>query len=162
MASDALVEDFFANGTVIRIQDGDTIKMKLDFGVHVIDPDGDGIIEIRFAGVDTPESEWPGKWEAQPKSQEAKDFVVQMALDKEATARLKGDRTYGRFVGEIFVDGQSLNRELVKAGLAWWNKKYEEYDYDYKRLEEAARAARVGIWEDDDPTPPWTWRRNHS
>ena len=110
------VVDFFANGTIIRVQDGDTVKMKLDFGIHMIDEDGDGIIEIRFAGVDTPESEWPGRWAAQPKSREAKDFVKNMALDKPATARLKGDKTYGRFVGEIFVAGQSLNRELVKAG----------------------------------------------
>jgi len=162
MPGSELVDDFFANGTVIRVQDGDTVKMKLDFGVHVIDEDGDGIIEIRFAGVDTPESEWPGRWGAQPMSKEAKEFIVEMALDKPATARLKGDSTYGRFVGEIFVFGQSLNRELVKAGLAWWNKKYEEYDHDYKRLEESARAAEVGIWGEQDPVPPWTWRRNNS
>ena len=157
-----LVSEFFANGRIIRVGDGDTVNMKLDFGIHAIDDDGDGIIEIRFSGIDTPESEWPGRWEAQPKSHEAKEFVVARALNKTATARLKGDRTYGRYVGEIFVGGESLNRLLVKNGLAWWNKKYEEYDHDYKRLESEARGDRIGIWEDQDPTPPWRWRRSNS
>lgn len=157
-----IVSDFFANGTVIRVQDGDTVKMKLDFGVHAIDDDGDGIIEIRLAGIDTPESAWPGLWEEQPFSREAKSFTREFAEGRVATGRLKGDRTYGRFVGEIFVMGQSLNRELVKRGLAWWNKKYEAWDRDYERLEQAAREDREGIWSVTDPTPPWIWRRQGS
>ena len=154
-----LVDDFFANGEVIRVQDGDTVVIRLTMGGRQIDDDDDGLIEVRFAGIDTPESAWPGNWPAQPFSKESKAYTSDLVLGKLITARLKGDVTYGRFVGEIFVAGRSLNRELVREGLAWWNKSYEEYDLDYKRLEEDARSRRVHIWSDPNPIPPWKWRR---
>lgn len=158
--SDRQVDEFFANGVIIRVGDGDTVIMRLDMGEDILDHGDDGLIEIRFAGIDTPEKEWTGRWEAQPGSAEAKDFVVQHALDRPATARLKGDRTYGRFVGEIFVDGTSLNRELVRNGWAWWNKKYERWDLDYERLQDDARTHSRGIWAESDAVPPWEWRRS--
>ena len=86
-------------------------------------------------------------------------FTREMVEQKIVTARLKGDVTYGRFVGELYRDGRSLNRELVRAGLAWWNKSYERYDLDYQRLEADARTRRVGLWSQSAPVPPWKWRR---
>jgi len=154
-----LVDDFFANGTVIRVQDGDTVVIRLDIGARAIDDDDDGLIEVRFSGIDTPESEWPGNWPAQPFSKESKEFTRGFVEKKIVTARLKGDVTYGRFVGEIFIDGRSLNRELVRSGLAWWNKSYERYDLDYQRLEAEARRKKVGLWSQPNPIPPWKWRR---
>ncbi len=36
---------------------------------------------------------------------------------------------YGRTVGEVLLpDGRSLNRELVKAGFAWWYWRYTPDD----------------------------------
>ena len=157
-------DEFFANGVIIDVMDGDTVRLKLSMGVgeDTIDPDEDGIVYIRLAGIDTPETE-NRRWAAQPKSVEAKQKLVELLLDKRVTARLKGDRTYGRAVGEIFVDGTSANREMVREGLAWWNKKYELYDLDYERLQEQAKGDEEnpakGIWQDSDPTPPWIWRR---
>ena len=153
-------DEFFANGIIIDVMDGDTARLKLTMGEGhpVVDGDGDGIVYIRFAGIDTPESKGRS-WPAQPKSGEAKQLAEELLLDKMVTARLKGDRTYGRAVGEIYVNGVSANRELVRRGLAWWNKKYEEFDLDYERLQEAARDEGIGIWEENNPTPPWVWRR---
>ncbi len=154
-----LVEDFFANGEVIRVQDGDTAVIKLSMGARQIDDDDDGLIEVRFSGIDTPESAWPGNWPAQPFSKEAKEYTRSLVDRKIVTARLKGDVTYGRFVGEIFVDGRSLNRELVRNGLAWWNRSYEAYDLDYERLQAQAQQKLVGLWSQPNPIPPWKWRR---
>lgn len=154
-------DEFFANGTIIDVMDGDTARLELSMGAgHPgIDGDGDGLIYIRFSGIDTPESK-NRRWPAQPKSEEAKKFAEDLLLDKTVTARLKGDKTYGRAVGEIFVEGVSANRELVRNGFAWWNSKYEEFDLDYERLQDSARKKKLGIWADDDPIPPWEWRRN--
>jgi micrococcal nuclease len=128
-------------------------------GARQLDDDDDGLIEVRFSGIDCPESAWPGNWPAQPFSKESKELTRSLVHNKQITARLKGDVTYGRFVGEIYVDGRSLNRELVRAGLAWWNKSYEAYDLDYQRLEAVARSQRIGLWSDANSTPPWKWRR---
>jgi endonuclease YncB( thermonuclease family) len=57
------------------------------------------------------------------------------------------------------VDGRSLNRELLRAGLGWWNRRYEPHDHDLQRLEAAARAARRGLWSEPEPVPPWRHRR---
>ena len=62
------------------------------------------------------------------------------------------------------LDGTSLNRELVTAGLAWW---YRQYSHDQslgelslEELEVEARAAERGLWENPHPIPPWKFRKS--
>jgi endonuclease YncB( thermonuclease family) len=63
-------------------------------------------------------------------------------------------------VGEVILpDGRSLNRKLVKAGMAWWYKRYAPNDTALERLEGEARAAKRGLWSDPHATASWTWRR---
>lgn len=152
LASVSAQEPFIANGKVTRVSDGDTI---------LVDTGGDEWLEVRLYGVDCPESEWPSRWPAQPMSAEAKQFTTSLVAGKVVSVRLKEDTTYGRVVGEVFVDGKSLSRELLRAGLAWWNKKYEPWDLDLERLETAAKTARLGIWQDAGPIPPWVHRKQH-
>ena len=65
---------------------------------------------------------------------------------------------YGRTLGDVILtDGQNVNRELVKAGLAWWYRKYSK-DQSLGELETQARQAKLGLWADKDPIPPWEWR----
>lgn len=67
---------------------------------------------------------------------------------------------YRRIVAEVILsDGRSLNREMVRAGLAWWYRKYAAADGEMERLEAEARAARRGMWADRDPVAPWEWLR---
>jgi len=67
---------------------------------------------------------------------------------------------YGRLVAVVYLQGsgQSLNLELVKAGLAWWYRRYAPGDRPLEEAEEEARAARRGLWKDPAPIPPWEWR----
>jgi len=53
--------------------------------------------------------------------------------------------------------GLNLNRELVKAGLAWWRWKKTD-DTSYGDLEETARSMKIGLWKEEDPMPPWEFR----
>ena len=68
---------------------------------------------------------------------------------------------YGRLIAEVFVDGQSLNEALLSAGFAWH---YVQYDHTRRlaALEQEARVAKRGLWQDVNPTPPWEWRQNRS
>ncbi len=70
----------------------------------------------------------------------------------------QGQDRYGRTVAEVLLpDGRSLNRKLVKAGVAWMYRRYTT-DQSLSDLEEEARVARRGLWADAEPVPPWEWR----
>jgi endonuclease YncB( thermonuclease family) len=61
------------------------------------------------------------------------------------------------------VNGVDANLEQVKHGLAWFYRKYQnEMELDdrlnYLQAEEAAHAAKVGLWSEPDPVAPWDFR----
>lgn len=143
----------YLNGRVARITDGDTVWIQV--------ADRFEWVQVRFYGVDAPESEWPDLWPAQPFSAEAKKFLVEKTAGRQVSVQLKNDTTYGRTVGEIFVNGKSLSRELLKHGLAWWNKKYAPDDLVLKNLQEKAKSAKLGLWSQENPVPPWEHRRRY-
>lgn len=67
---------------------------------------------------------------------------------------------YGRTVAEVILpDGRSLNREMVRRGLAWWYQRYAPGDLALERLEAGARDAGAGLWCQPNPVPPWNWRQ---
>lgn len=131
------------SGKVVAVKDGDTIEM-LRNGIAV---------RIRLAHIDAPERK-------QPFGTSAKKFVSDLCFGKNVLAQLEGppDR-YGRSIAEIFVQDICVNKELVKAGLAW-HYKYYSTDSSYAALEAAARSSRLGLWIETDPIAPWDWRRN--
>ena len=47
---------------------------------------------------------------------------------------------------------------MVKAGYAWWYRKYAPDDTVLKKLEAEAREAKAGLWNDPHPIPPWDFR----
>ena len=57
----------------------------------------------------------------------------------------------------LLPDGRSLNQELIKAGLAWWFRKYSK-DLRFGDLERQARMAKRGLWIEQYPVGPWEWR----
>ena len=80
---------------------------------------------------------------------------------KEPVKIIKKDKDrYGRIVGIVILhDGKNLNQELVRLGLAWWYKQYAKGDKVLQGLEQAARKAKRGLWQDAKPVAPWVWRR---
>jgi micrococcal nuclease len=70
--------------------------------------------------------------------------------------------TYDRTVTSITMqDSRVLEHELLKAGLAWWFQKYALYDRNLAELERKEREAKIGLWSDKDPTPPWSFRKQN-
>jgi len=128
---------------VIGVSDGDTIKILQD-GKEV---------KIRLAGVDCPER-------GQPYSTVAKTFTSEHCFGKEVSLNIvqKSDR-YGRVVADVILpDGTSLSNELVKAGLAWHYKQFSKSKV-LEDLENEARKSKCGLWADNDPIPPWDYRK---
>ncbi len=65
---------------------------------------------------------------------------------------------FDRVIAWVFVDGECLNKELLRKGLAWWYKKYLTFEKELEMLEQEARKARVGLWSGDAPVPPWEYQ----
>jgi len=140
LASYCLAEDF--SGKVVSVADGDTIGV-----MHL------GKAErVRLNGIDCPEG-------GQAFGARAKQFTAELVFGKEVMVKTIGRDRYGRTIGEVFLsDGRNLNRELVKAGFAWWFTRYSK-DEDLRKLEAEARAAKRGLWADPSPTAPWEFRK---
>ncbi len=71
---------------------------------------------------------------------------------------------YGRIVGKVLLDGIDVCLEQVKAGFAWHFKKYQhEQSLEDRRLyadaENQARNNGLGLWRENNPNPPWEYRR---
>lgn len=129
-------------GRVVGVTDGDTIKV-----LH------NGRAEkIRLNEIDAPEK-------GQPFGAKAKQLASSIVFGKTVTIKDHGRDKYGRTLGDVVLtEGDTLNRELVRAGLAWWYCKYSR-DENLRQLEAEARAARRGLWADPNPVPPWCFRK---
>jgi endonuclease YncB( thermonuclease family) len=67
----------------------------------------------------------------------------------------------------VYVDGVEAGLEVVKCGLAWVFERYlpqasPEIQTSYLDAMEQARAAKLGLWQDSDPVPPWEFRQSKS
>jgi micrococcal nuclease len=130
-----------------RVVDGDTVVvLDTDKVQH----------KIRMAGIDAAES-------GQDWGTRAKQHLSSLIGGKDVLVETQKQDKYGRTVGKIIADDQDVNLAMVRAGLAWWYKKYsrEQSAPDrllYEAAETAAREARVGLWADPNPIPPWDWR----
>lgn len=135
-----LAESF--SGKVVKASDGDTISVMHRGRAQ----------RIRLHGIDTPEK-------GQAFGNRAKKFTSDLVFGRIVTVQVVDMDRYGRIVGEVILaDGRSLNRELVRAGLAWWYREYSK-DKSLGELEERARTARRGLWIDPNPIPPWEFRK---
>jgi endonuclease YncB( thermonuclease family) len=87
-----------------------------------------------------------------------------LVFGKDVELRPHAIDRYGRTVAMLFVDGRDAGLELIRAGLAWAYEHYlpeasPELQQTYTAAENAARAAHNGLWQDNQPVPPWEFRR---
>lgn len=135
------------SGQVVGITDGDTITV-LDIAQHQH--------QIRLMGIDAPEKR-------QAFGQRSKQSLSELVFGRSVTVETKKKDRYGRDIGKVLLDGQDVNLEQVRRGMAWHYKAYEREQSAadrqmYTDAEEQARKARVGLWNDADPVPPWEFR----
>ena len=135
-------------GRVVKVSDGDTVT--------VLDANK-AQWKIRLVGIDAPEKKMPF-------GQRSKQNLSDMVFNKQVTIEYSKRDQYGRTLGKIIVDGLDANLEQVKSGMAWHYKKYQKEQAEadrtaYAEAEELAKSAKLGLWSDNAPVPPWDWRR---
>ncbi len=131
---------------VIGVKDGDTVEV-LYYQLPIV---------IRLEHIDAPEKK-------QPFGAVSKQKLSDLSFGKIVTLVSKGKKgNYdgrGRMIAEIYVnDKTNINKEMLKAGLAWHYKKYSKSEI-YAHLENRARKNRVGLWVDKSPVAPWNFRK---
>jgi len=57
----------------------------------------------------------------------------------------------------LLHDGRNVGHELLREGLAWWQRAASG-DASLEEVEQLARAAGKGLWADPNPVPPWEWK----
>jgi len=131
-------------GKVVGVSDGGTLTV-----MH----EGRGE-KIRLYGIDCPENH-------QDFGTKAKKFTSSMAYEKLVAVESVTQDRYGRSVALVKVTGQSLNEELLKAGLAWVYIRYCDKPLcnEWLKYKERARQRKSGLWSLPNPIPPWEFRR---
>jgi len=101
---------------VTKIVDGDTIDVMLDLGFDIKYKS-----RVRLFGIDTPESRTRDKVEKKYGLLSKKFLQEQIKKSKKVTIKTyKGDETgkFGRILGDVFLDGKSVNSLMCTKGHA--------------------------------------------
>lgn len=104
---------------IIRVYDGDTVKIKVDFLPDPMPP----ILGLRIDGIDTPEKGHRAKCgKERLLSAKATRFTNELlAHAQDVRVVLHGWGKYaGRIVGDIIVDGKKFSQIMVDRGFAVW------------------------------------------
>ena len=134
------------SGKVVGITDGDTITVLVNRAP----------VKVRLYGIDCPESH-------QAYGTQAKKATSALAFGKVVFVEAIDRDRYGRTVGVVTLPGKvNLNQELVKQGMAWWYRQYAPSSRDLPKLEDQARKAKIGLWSQPNPIPPWDFRKGGS
>lgn len=97
---------------VRSVYDGDSCRVDLDlgFGVHIYNE------QIRLSGINAPEV----RGGERPAGILSRDWLRDKILGKEVTIKTIKDKKgkYGRYLGTIYLDGENINKVIVKEGMA--------------------------------------------
>lgn len=126
---------------VKSVEDGNTLTIVLD----------DQPVLLRLAHIDAPEKK-------QAYGEVSRKALADLCLGKNAVLRDKQLDYSGTLVAVVQCDGSEANRLQVERGLAWVDPKHNN-DLSLPALEAMARRDRRGLWSEDDPIPPWKFRR---
>jgi endonuclease YncB( thermonuclease family) len=133
-------------GNVVAVHQGDT------FTIQSVPPNTK-LYKIRLSNIDTPEIR-------QPFGLQAKGFTTNRILGKEIQVEYNMVDFYGRLIGSVVLpQGDVLNEELVRAGLAWHYRVIPSPSGLLERLQYEAWRRKAGIWVESSPIPPWEFRR---
>lgn len=143
-------EEVLLTGRVVKVTDGDTITVLVPSGgMH-----SNALImqhKIRLHGIDAPE-------QGQSFGKASGQFLAGLVAGRDVKVKWSKKDRYGRILGTVFLDNREINLEMLQAGFAWHYKKYDSTPA-YAKAEAEARVARKGLWRDEKPVDPQTFRK---
>lgn len=135
-------------GRVVGVSDGDTVTLLTPDHIQY---------KIRLAGIDAPEK-------TQAFGRKSKEALSDCSYGRNATIQGEKVDRYGRLIGKVIVNGTDCNLRQIQLGLAWHYKKYQKEQVfadreSYNKSEIQARSEKLAIWSENDPIPPWEFRK---
>jgi micrococcal nuclease len=132
------------SGTVSAIIDGNTIEfISVEKETYV----------LVLSGIDCPEI-------GQEFASEAKELLTKIVGGKEVFIVIEGKDRLGNKVGTLKFKGRDPRLDLLARGLAWTVEK--DPNPSFEELRKIAQESAKGLWKQENPTPPWTYRREQS
>ena len=161
-----IVNTSYAQNTyaVTYVYDGDTVKLR-----PMNTNDRQGEFKLRLKDIDAPERNQPYglksrraliklcqgefpiskngvRWQPE---QQRNDIIV--------TVQISGIDKYNRALGWLQCDHVDASLYLAERGLAWHYAQYSK-DIEIEKAAQNARRLKLGLWANEQPTPPWVWR----
>ena len=132
------------------VVDGDTIKINGE--------------QIRFGGIDAPESYYRGKKQTCIKDnkkvfcgQISKDKLIEKIGNNSLNCKIENNKDiYKRSVGECFIKEESLSAFMVRNGHAFDWPRYSKGKF--AKDQEYAKMNKLGFWNMDFEYP-WIWKK---
>ena len=152
IATNYLLSETIIISDKIKIIDGDTIILEKK--------------KIRFAGIDAPETNFKGKSQFCLKNKEkincgeiSKNSLTEKIKDKKLKCIIEDKKDYfGRYLGECFINNDSVSVYMVRNGFAFDYPKYSKNKYSKDQIN--AKNNKLGLWSMQFEYP-WIWRKNN-
>ena len=130
-------------GKVVKILDGDTFDMLTE----------NGTIRVRIYGIDAPEK-------SQAFGRVSKEYLSKLIGGISVKVLVSNKDRYGRYNCRVYSEEKDISYEMLKAGLAWLYKRFDNSD-QYSQAEKTAKTNKVGLWKDSNPIRPWQYRKKN-
>ena len=128
-------------GTVVKIIDGDTFDLLTK---------EKKTIRVRMNGIDCPERK-------QDFYTVSKNALADYIFKKEIRLLITGRDRNKRTIAIVYYNGININLAMIRNGYAWHYKKYSA-DTIFAEAEKKARTRKKGLWQMNNPVPPWEFR----
>ena len=102
---------------IIRVIDGDTVEIEANFLPPPLKPS----LKLRIYGIDTPEKKSRAKCDLEAELSKKATAFTQKVINESISRKIKirkWDKYGGRVLGDIILDGKSLEALLLNEGLA--------------------------------------------
>lgn len=129
---------------VISVEDGDSLTVSDKSGTHH---------RVRLFGVDAPES-------GQKYGSNAQQMLSAMVAGKNVRVGVEGFSSDGAVDINVYLSRVSINAAMVKSGYAWvYPEKCKNVECQtWQKFQSFARQNKKGVWQDEKPVSPWSWR----
>ena len=121
--------------------DGDTVKVA----------DSTGEYKLRLSDIDAPERN-------QSHGKIARRALIQLCENAQVEVQLLSMDKYFRYLGKLQCNQQDASLHMLQNGHAWVNTYYQHDAYLIAAMKNA-KQEKLGLWQNDNPTPPWVWRK---